>query len=257
MSPRAIHDLHRDLRRLRIALRLLRRVSPGSVSSGFEREEKELVELAHAAGAARDRDVALRLLGGARGELDRGDTDALRAVLEHERSNFGKRLRVRAKHFLAQGGLEPRVLSEWMESHPLSTSRLRAASTREIRGAQTGFQQALRQAQRRSTVRRLHRLRVVLRQWRQTRRELAVDPEGMDLGPSLVKFQTRLGNYHDLGMFDEWVRSLRHSREHRRVRRWVKESMERRRRELERDLAPSEPRSRPRGKPRNPRSLPG
>jgi len=199
LSPEAIHDLHRDLRRLAILLSVWERLVPTERSAAVDELSQRLRRLARLVGRVRDRDVTASLLApSARGQDPgwgeflgrlREDRDAgrelLRAFLTSER----------------QAGLFDR-LAETLEVEPKAgAGRSLERILTEVRHRRQGrVDRARRKARRDPSAERLHRLRIRIRRWRHLAAlEAAVGlRRAPNPSPSWQRLQGRLGQLHDL-----------------------------------------------------------
>ena len=168
LSAKFFHDIHRDLRRSRIDLRLLRRVEPVKSGSPLKQIDRTLSGLANRAGAVRDRDVMWArlegLVAGASPSFRKG-TGPLLARLRTE----GKDSRAAFRE-LAEDAL--RTLPESLPSAPrtsLRPSRFQRLVYPDLEAAREVLLAAAKSATRHPSVRRLHRLRIALRGFRQIR----------------------------------------------------------------------------------------
>ncbi|MCL5983972.1 MAG: CHAD domain-containing protein [Candidatus Thermoplasmatota archaeon] len=205
LSPGFFHDLHRDLRRSRIDLRLLRRVEPVKYGSPLKQIDRTLSGLANRAGAVRDCDVMRARLEG----LVAGANPALREgtgpLLTRLRTE-GRDSRAVFRE-LAEDAL--RTLPESLPPAPrmsLRPSRFQRLVYPDLEAAREVLLAAAKSATRHPSVRRLHRLRIALRGFRQLRSCLFPADGGQDLPPPWPSLQRALGVHHDLGVLEEWLR---------------------------------------------------
>jgi CHAD domain-containing protein len=213
-SEERIHRFHSELRRLRVESRVWRSgLSPAQVEllTGLDRR---LAELARRVGEVRDADVHLNLLGKVgrpdepdrtrrhREELYRRLQDDARIGRELLRAYL--RAEIEAGVFAELRGTLAREGSN--ERRPLSTGRVRD----EVARVSERLERATRRAARRPSVKRAHRLRILLRRARYLLEFLATVP-GADpprYPGRLVRLQRTLGRVHDLDLLEDWVDGL-------------------------------------------------
>lgn len=237
----ALHRLHRDLRGLRVGLGVWARLIPRATRIELEGYDRRLKRLARLVGGVRDRDVTLSLLadrslpGGAQ---ERVRLHRIRARLVDDARVGRELLRV----FLRSerdGGLFEGIRAGLHVTPPRSRiqhlygylARIRDDGRREV-------QLAHRRARRKPSTRRLHRLRIRMRNWRHLSdlsTTFAPTKPGSD-SPPLRALQRRLGRLHDLEVAENlarpargtrWARSL--AEEQRRQRRRIVQQLRARR----------------------------
>jgi CHAD domain-containing protein len=234
-TPALLHDLHRDMRRLRTGLavwvELLDRPDRAQVGP-IDRRIRRLAQLI---GQVRDRDVAVDLLGSvepkARSEEERERLDRYRARL-HDDARTGREL-LRAFLRSEQDALlfdEVRAVLD-SPARPTRSDRLHRLLREHQSSGHDKLVEAHRRARKRPTMDRLHRLRIRVRRLRQiSDLASAVDAESpAAVAASLRRLQQHLGRLHDLDVLlvgldpslrdTRWARSLR--RERRQQRRAV------------------------------------
>ena len=227
-SPESLHQLHREMRRLRHALSIWERLLTTRHRALVRPLDRRLKRLARLVGRVRDRDVMIELIEGPSLPRPSGpDVEAvarLRARLRDEsrtgRELLGVFLRSERDAHLFEGlreGLELRTrgASGAHLTHLLNDEQARRHDDVRV---------AHRKARRRPNSARLHRLRIQVRRLRhlaEVRTRLdPTDPETFP--PAVRRIQTRLGRLHDLdvvlaGLDAElrstpWARSLKHER---------------------------------------------
>ena len=227
-SPESLHQLHREMRRLRHALSIWERLLTTPHRTLVRPLGRRLKRLARLVGRVRDRDVMIELIEGPSlprpSGSDTGSVARLRARLRDEsrtgRELLGVFLRSERDAHLFEG------LRESLELGTRRASGARLADLLDIEQARRhdDVRVAHRKARRRPSSARLHRLRIQVRRLRhlaevRTRLDLK-DPETFP--PALRRLQARLGRLHDLDVVlagldsalrsTEWARSLRRER---------------------------------------------
>jgi CHAD domain-containing protein len=213
----ALHRLHRDLRRLRVGISVWIRLLPKSSRTDLKGYDRRLKRLARLVGGVRDRDVALRLLadrslpGGTRERVRliqvrrrlvddaRVGRELLRVILRAER-DAGLFEGIRAGLHLSP----PRNRVQHLEGY---LAQIRDEGRREV-------QQAHRRARRKPSTRRLHRLRIRMRNWRHlSDLSTSLTPaQPLPPSPPLRALQRRLGRLHDLEVAEDLARPARGTR---------------------------------------------
>ncbi|MGD0588985.1 MAG: CHAD domain-containing protein [Thermoplasmata archaeon] len=231
-SVASLHRLHRQMRRLRTGLALWETLLPNTEREILHPLDVRIKRLSRLVGRIRDRDIALSLLqrfdarrAGHRDLLSvtryrirvqddaRTGRELLRAFLRSERQarlldDVGERLRSL-----------PRT-GTFRDPH-------RAVVLAHVR-TYDKLSRAHRQARRRPSMERLHRLRISIRRARQfSDLAAALDPQHeRAFASSLTRLQSKLGDLHDfdmvlVGLDDEvrrtaWADALRDERRRRR-----------------------------------------
>jgi CHAD domain-containing protein len=253
-SPESLHELHKEMRRLRNALDVWRQILTKRDATLVAPLEVRLKRLARLVGRVRDRDVMLGLIEG--GDLpppqgpDAWSVARLRARLRDDARTGRELLRVylrseRDAH-LFEG------LRESVEFVPRkgASAQLPAVLEKEDTRQYDEVRNAHKKARRRPTTSRLHRLRIEVRKIRhlgEVRGRL--DPRNrLSFPHPAQRLQTKLGHLHDLDLVldaldpalrsSAWGQALR--KERRRVRRSIRKTLRTHR----------WPRSRPTAKPR-------
>jgi CHAD domain-containing protein len=213
-SPERLHRFHRNLRRLRVELRLLRHVLGATEQLRAEDLGRRLKRVARLVGEVRDFDVELALLGHPR--LARASDPSF----EHLERTRG-RLREEARTGRAllgaflraelDRGLVREIDHILAAAQPHLTLRgvLRAAAIERKRSRERA-ERALRRARRRPTPRRMHNLRSALRQAHHLNDLLAVPGHGpvRPFPRRVDRLQQELGRLHDLDVLADGLESL-------------------------------------------------
>ena len=213
-SAERIHRFHSELRRLRVECRVWRRgLTPVQVEHGRSLDRR-LSELARRVGEVRDSDVHLELLRKVADPKERPRVRERREEIQRrlaDDARIGREL-LRA-YLLAE--MEAGLFEEVRSSialpgaygrYTLTPSRLHE----EVLRLQERLQRALKRANRRLSVKRAHRLRILLRRARYLFEFLQTVP-GANPHPypdRLVRLQRLLGRLHDLDLLDDWVEGL-------------------------------------------------
>ena len=229
-DPETLHRLHRDLRELRVTHRLLVPLPKGGVAE--DATDRRLQRLAGRVGEVRDRDVAIDILlrsgGNVGGKLRR----SLQARLRHE-GDVGRELlrataRVEMEHRLLQT-----VIRDVSSAPVPGPAQLRHEMESALAQHHARVVRLFRRALRKPSTRRLHRLRIALRNARALRTLVGkVTGHPADSVPAdLDKLQRALGRLHDLDMvaeriaalpsgdnLDPWEREWRRARKTERIR---------------------------------------
>jgi len=227
-SPESLHQLHREMRRLRHALAIWEDVLPDRQRQMIQPLARRLKRLARMIGRVRDRDVVLALLEGpSLPSPERADAPRvarLRARLRDD-ARTGREL-VRVFLRSERDGHLFEGLRESLELPP--RRRLRSDLQRVLDEEQERRHERVRTAHKdarhRPSSTRLHRLRIRVRQLRHLT-EVRTRIDGKSLGriPSTVRrLQRELGRLHDLDVVlaeldpelggTAWARALRSER---------------------------------------------
>lgn len=234
-TPGSLHNLHRDLRRLRTGLAVWDELVPPTHRDRLATSDRRLRRLAQLVGQVRDRDVAVDLLGSveeaARRRQDRERLERYRARLRDDAKTGRELLRA-----LLRSDRDSRLFDE---VGAFLAEPVRAGATREIQRRLSehrlrGHEKlvaAHKKARKRPSMNRLHRLRIRVRRLRQiTDLAGAIDPATTrPIAGALRNLQQGLGRLHDLDVLlqrldptfraTRWARALR--KERRRQRRRV------------------------------------
>lgn len=262
-SRALIHDLHRELRRARLDARVLHRTLPKPFRAPLWELEGALQELTTAAGEVRDLDV----LEGALERIARcasaapavaREAKALARALHREGRASRGELRRFARRSLrgAHGhlpGLAPGAPATrgspkkggqgFPRADRALARRFQRAIEEELGEAERNLERARRRAQRKATVRRLHRLRVHLRRFRHLRTSLARDPKRADVPIEWRELQRDLGLHHDLGVLEQRVAASPRAGPRRGLRKVLRGELERHRSRAVRRIGSVRPRS--------------
>jgi CHAD domain-containing protein len=203
LSPEAVHDLHRELRRLASGLTVWGRLLPLPREQESREVCRRVRRLARLVGRVRDRDVTTALLRPAARRPRNGELRAWREFLGRldEDTRIGREL---LRAFLSserQGGLFVRAKALVdLEPRPDAAPGLHRILADERRRRQGRVRKAQRKARRDPTAERLHRLRIRIRQWRHLGSlELASGATAHHPPPiSWRRLQEHLGRLHDL-----------------------------------------------------------
>jgi len=238
-TPENLHQLHREMRRLRHALTIWQRLLSARDRALVGPLDQRLKRLARLVGRVRDRDVMLELIEGgtlpAPSHRDAWAVARLRARLRDDGRTGRELLRVylrseRDAH-LFEGLREsvdfvPRRGAAPVLAHVLDREQRRRRA--DVRAAQ-------RRARRRPSSNRLHQLRIEVRRFRHLGevRQRLNPAEGGPVSGTVRRLQSRLGRLHDLDLViagidpellaSDWGRALR--KERRRVRASVRRSL--------------------------------
>jgi CHAD domain-containing protein len=202
-----LHRLHRDLRELRVTHRLLVPLPP---RGGHEdATDRRLQRLAGLVGEVRDRDVAIAILlrsgGDAGGTLRR----SLQNRLRHEGQVGRELLRADARVELDRHLLQA-VIRDVASVPTPSPRQLRRTMETSLAQHHATVVRAFRRALKKPSTRRLHRLRIALRNARALRILVGrVTAHPVNSVPAeLDKLQRTLGRLHDMDMVAERIAAL-------------------------------------------------
>jgi CHAD domain-containing protein len=227
-SPKSLHQLHREMRRLRHALSLWEHLLASRHQELVHPLDLRLKRLARLVGRVRDRDVMIDLIEGASlprpSAADAESVTRLRARLRDDARTGRELLRVflrsEADAHLFEG------LRESLEFVPRRSAgaRLDDVLEKEEMLRREGVRAAHRNARRRPSSARLHRLRIQVRRLRhltEVRKRLDRAHRGT-FSPKMRQLQAQLGRLHDLDIVlegldadlrsTEWARSLKDER---------------------------------------------
>lgn len=207
-SPELLHDLHRQLRRGRLDLRVLRRGSRKDRREAYREADEALSELAQLTGHARDLDVSATLLrtlsSGTRwNATTRRGLEALQETIIEEARHARLDLRKEAMRWLRKGKahLPPSV----DPPDPKEDKRFASAAREEILRRDRDLRRAIVRAHRRPNSERLHQMRIALRRSRNLRAALAHESTPPEYPETWRLLQKELGEHHDLSVLDLWV----------------------------------------------------
>jgi CHAD domain-containing protein len=225
-----LHRLHRDLRELRVTHRLLVPLPKGGMAE--DATDRRLQRLAGLVGEVRDRDVAIDILLRSGGASDRRLRRSLETRLRHEGQVGRELLRADARAELDRHLLQTVIRDVAGASAPGPVQLRRDMETALTRHHLTVVR-AFRRGLRKPSTRRLHRLRIALRNARALRILVGrVTSFSSNVVPAeLDKLQKVLGRLHDLDMvaeriaafpsgenFEPWERQWRKARKDERLR---------------------------------------
>ncbi len=238
-TPESLHELHREMRRLRHALALWVEVLGARQRDLVRPLDQRLKRLARLIGRVRDRDVVLDLLEG--GSLPRPvrEDAALVARLRARLRDDGRTGRELLRVFL-RSERDAHLFEGLRESLELtpragSGNQLAALLEEEVDRRDARVRAAHKKARQRPTSNRLHRLRIQVRRLRHLSEVRSrLDGAGRDgFPPAARRLQARLGRLHDLDVVladldpdlksTDWARALR--RERRSVRNSIRTTL--------------------------------
>ncbi|MGP8073187.1 MAG: CHAD domain-containing protein [Thermoplasmata archaeon] len=211
-SPRpaaeTLHRLHRELRRLRVGLDVWSRASAPGLRLDLRSFDRRLRRLARLVGGVRDRDVALNLLAQGPSDLpsrERSQVRRLRVRLADD-ARIGRELlraSLRAERDL---GLFEGLRAGFHVPPSARRGRALRAYLDEVRDErQEAIREAHKKARRNPSSRRLHRLRIRVRNWRHIADLASVleTAQPMTVARPLRSLQARLGRLHDLDVVED------------------------------------------------------
>ena len=206
-DPETLHRLHRDLRELRVTHRLL--LPLPKTGPPEDVTDQRLRKLAGLVGEVRDRDVAIDLLLRAGRNVDTGLRQTLRARLRHEGQVGRELLRAAARAELERRLLQTVIRDVAGASVPGPSRLRRELEATLVRHHQTVVR-AFRRGLKKPSTRRLHRLRIALRNARALRVLVgrATGHPAESVPAELEKLQRTLGRLHDLDMVAERIAAL-------------------------------------------------
>jgi len=226
---------------LRVGISIWARLLPKALRTELEGYDRRLKRLARLVGGVRDRDVTLSLLTDP--SLPRGPRERVRLVRVRRRlvddARVGRellRVFLRAER---DSGLFEGIRAGLQVAPPRNRVQHLDGYLTQIRDeGRHAVQQAHRRARRKPSPRRLHRLRIRMRNWRHLS-DLSVTlapTKPITAPPPLRALQRRLGRLHDLEVAENlsrpargtrWARSL--EEEQRRQRRRIVQQLRARR----------------------------
>ena len=206
-DPETLHGLHRDLRELRVTHRLLVPLPRGA--EGADPTDRRLRGLAGLVGEVRDRDVAIELLLRSRGAGERKLLQGLQTRLRHEGQVGRELLRALARTELDRHLLRT-VIRDVSGAGAPSPARLRREMETTLARYHATVLRTFRRALRKPSTRRLHRLRIALRNARALRTLFGrvTGHPANSVPAELEKLQKTLGRLHDLDMVTDRIASL-------------------------------------------------
>jgi CHAD domain-containing protein len=202
-----LHRLHRDVRELRVTHLLL--VAPVKGTTRESLLDVQLNKLAGLVGEVRDRDVAIDLLLRSTPAVGGHLRASLQTRLRHEGQVGRELLRARARSALDHHLLQTLILQVAGAAVP-SPSQLRREMESALARHHATVIRAYRRALRKPSIRRLHRLRIALRNARAMRSLVGrVTGHPANVVPSeLERLQRALGRLHDMDMVAERIAAL-------------------------------------------------
>jgi CHAD domain-containing protein len=210
----ALHRLHRDLRRLRIGVSVWARLLPKTSRTELKGYDRRLKRLARLVGGVRDRDVALGLL--ADRSLPRGTRERVRLIQVRRRLGDDARVgRELLRVFLRaerDAGLFEGIRAGLHVNPPRNRVQHLSGYLAEIRDeGRREVQEAHRRARRKPSTRRLHSLRIRMRNWRHLSdlSTTLTTAKPTPPPPPLRALQRRLGRLHDLEVAEDLARPAR------------------------------------------------
>jgi CHAD domain-containing protein len=202
-----LHRLHRDLRELRVTHRLLVPLPKGGAADDVT--DRRLQRLAGLVGEVRDRDVAIEILLRSGVDPDRKLRRNLQERLRHEGQIGRELLRADARVELDRHLLQT-VIRDVSTAPTPAPAQLRRDMDSALAQRHATVVRAFHRALRKPSTRRLHRLRIALRNARALR--ILVGQVTAYLAnrvpADLDKLQRALGRLHDLDMVSERIASL-------------------------------------------------
>jgi CHAD domain-containing protein len=238
-SVESLHQLHREMRRLRHALTIWERLLPSRRRELVLPLDRRLKRLARLVGRVRDRDVVIDLLESPKlPRPTRGDAvlvARLRGRLRDD-ARTGRELlcvflRSERDAHLFEGLRESLELGP----RPGAGTRLATLLSKEAERRHDDVRAAHRRARRHPSSTRLHRLRIQVRRLRHLT-EVRSRLDGKThraFSPEVRRLQSRLGRLHDLDIVlgdldpdlrsSEWARALK--KEYRSVRKSIRKSI--------------------------------
>jgi CHAD domain-containing protein len=230
-DPETLHRLHRDLRELRVTHRLLLPLPKEAVAE--DATDRRLQRLANRVGEVRDRDVAINILLRSGGDVGGKFRNDLQTRLRHEGAIGRELLRATARVDLERHLLQA-VIRDVSTARVPGPTQLRHEMVTALGQHHARVVRAFRRGLRKPSTRRLHRLRIALRNARTLRALVGKATSGHSANnvPSdLDKLQRALGRLHDLDMvaeriaalpsgdsLDRWEREWRKARKTERIR---------------------------------------
>jgi CHAD domain-containing protein len=207
-QPEALHDLHRDLRSLRVGFAIWPRAKDSAAAQPSA--ARNLRRVARLVGEVRDRDVAMGLLFRPRsGARPHAVALSVSRKLEQEARVGRELLRSVARAELRDRLFDRVALAVTGAPSPRPSRLARSLESHRVL-RQRKLDRALRRALRKPKTRRMHRLRIALRNAR-TLHDLSGRVRGgppPPMPPKLRSLQTELGQLHDLDLLDARLRSL-------------------------------------------------
>ncbi len=159
-DPETLHRLHRDLRELRVTHRLL--VPLPKTAAAEDPTDRRLQRLANLVGEVRDRDVAIDILLRSRGDAGGKLGRSLQTRLRHEGQVGRELLRADSRAELDQHLLQT-VIRDVSSAAVPGPAQLRHDMETALSQRHATVVRAFRRGLRKPSTRRMHRLRIALR----------------------------------------------------------------------------------------------
>ena len=258
--PATLHDLHRNLRRLRTGLSVWEQLLGAAERERLVPVDRRIRRLARLVGQVRDRDVAADLLGqvatGAADPAERESLDRYRARLRDDARTGRELLRASLRSEKEAHLLDEARSALGARAAPVPAAQLRRVLVDHRTESHDDVLAAHKKARRRPSMNRLHRLRIRVRRLRQiTDLAQSVVPEAdATVTGSFRRLQQDLGRLHDLDTLllnldpslreSSWAAALR--KERRGLRREIAGRLEKLRPSQVAILAPARPTARAR-----------
>ena len=206
-DPETLHRLHRDLRELRVTHRLLVPLPKDATSEDVT--DRRLQRLAGLVGEVRDRDVAIDILLRSGRKIDGKIRLRLQVRLRHEGQVGRELLRAAARAELDRHLLQA-VIRDVSSAAVPGPAQLRHEMETALTHHHGTVVRAFRRGLRKPSTRRLHRLRIALRNARSLRILVGrvTGHPANSVPADLEKLQRTLGRLHDLDMVAERIASL-------------------------------------------------
>jgi CHAD domain-containing protein len=196
-----LHDDHRELRRLRADLRLSLALVSSRFAEMYEGFDHQLDTLAHAIGKVRDRDVGQRLVAKLIAKPLAASCGADLEELAEALAGAAHIGRQRLSKLAHKPAIAQMTKTSWQLRQALrgvEESRLRSQMRAEQNVRISRVSRRLERALERPTIRRLHRLRMALRDLRSLDQACsAIFATVGGFGPDLKELQLSLGRLHD------------------------------------------------------------
>ncbi len=207
-AAESLHRLHRELRRLRVGLDVWTRASTPARRLDLRSYDRRLRRLARLVGGVRDRDVALDLLAQGPNDLpsrERAQLRRLRVRLADD-ARIGRELLRASLRTERDLGLFEGLRAGFHRPPSARRGRALRAYLDEVRDErQEAIRDAHKKARRKPSSRRLHRLRIRVRNWRHIADLASVleTAQPVTMARPLRSLQARLGRLHDLDVVED------------------------------------------------------
>jgi CHAD domain-containing protein len=225
-EPEVLHQLHRELRRLRVGLEVWIRASSNRQGTDLRALDRRVKRLARLVGGVRDRDVAIELLENGPKTLPSRERTSLRRLRGRiaDDAHIGRELLRASLRTERDLGLFEGIRAGL---HTRPSARRARAIRNYLESIRVEGQEAVRtahkKARRKPSSRRLHRLRIRVRNWNHLS-DLAASVDPTFPVPErhpLRSLQARLGRLHDLDVVEDltakaasptWSKAIRKER---------------------------------------------